>query len=294
MYVHAWEPLSQLAVGDAAAVPNWIEPTTRTDSSAKTHQARNTRPPCDPYPSDAQGTPVCVLRREECSLFAAVAGLSQADGPLPAVIDRLLRFVVLPISCIVAAGSPLASASSGHDVSSAGAGSQPVTMRAGDQIVVTGSRLRCAVSTASSASHPPTLVCGVGDVQSPLPGTYAFAIADKAALVIKSSATRQPELVLEEAEPTAKGTFQIASGRAAATLKVSPGAILLVGGSDILCAVSSQAGTPTLTCGLAAGGAGTFIIGSYVGVISERLALLSKLLSSDKFVTVFSKTQPAR
>jgi hypothetical protein len=168
-------------------------------------------------------------------------------------------------------------------------------MRAGDQIVVTGSQLRCVVSTASSASHPPTLVCGVGDVQSPLPGTYAFAIADKAALVIKSSAARQPELVVQEAEPAPKGMlFPVASSRAAATLKVGPGAILLVGGSDVLCSVSSQAGTPTLTCGLAAGGSGTFIIGSYVGVISQHLALLSKLLSPDRFDTVFSKTQPAR
>jgi hypothetical protein len=166
-------------------------------------------------------------------------------------------------------------------------------MRAGDEIVVTGTQLRCVVSTASSASHPPTLVCGVGDVQSPSPGTYAIAIADTGALVIKSSATRQPQLVVQEQEPTPKGAlFPVAANRAAATLKVSPGTILLVGGSDVLCSVSSQAGAPTLTCGLAAGGSGTFIIGSYVGVISQRLALLSKLLSPDKFDTVFSKSQP--
>ncbi len=151
------------------------------------------------------------------------------------------------------------------------------------------------VSTASSASHPPTLVCGVGDVQSPLPGTYAFAIADRAALVIKSSAARQPELAVQEAEPTPKGAlFRFTSSRAPATFKVGIGTILLVGGSDVLCSVSSQTGTPTLTCGLAAGGSGTFIVGSYVGVISQRLALLSKLLSSDTFDTIFSKAQPAR
>ena len=236
----------------------------------------------------------CGASRIWVASFASVAALSEANGFLPPVTDRLMRFVVLPMCCLFVVGSPLASASSGHDVSSSSAESGPVRLRAGDQIVVTGSQLRCVVSTASSASHPPTLVCGVGDVQSPLPGTYAFAIADKAALVIKSSAARKPELVVQEAEPTPKGAlFPVASSRAAATLKVGPGAILLVGGSDVLCSVSSQTGTPTLTCGLAASGSGTFIIGSYVGVISQRLALLSKLLSPTKFDTIFSKTQPA-
>jgi hypothetical protein len=224
-----------------------------------------------------------------------VAGFLQANGFLSAVSDRLMRFVLLSLGCVLAGGSALASASSGHAVSGNISEAGPVTLRAGDQIVVTGSPLRCAVSTASSASHPPTLVCGVGDVQSPLPGTFALAIADKAALVIKSSATRQPELVVQEAEPTPKSAlFPVASSREAATLKVGLGAILLVGGSDVLCSVSSQARTPTLTCGLAAGGSGTFIIGSYVGVISDRVALLTRLLSPDKFDTIFSKAQPTR
>jgi hypothetical protein len=202
--------------------------------------------------------------------------------------------LVFLLCCVFGASGPLASASSRHDVTSTAAPSQPVTMRAGDQIVVTGSQLRCVVSTTSGASHPPTLVCGVGDVQSPLPGTYVFAIADTAALVIKSSASRQPELVVQEAEPTPKGMpFPATSRRAAVTLRTGPGAILLLGGSDVLCSVSLQKGTPTLTCGLAAGGSGTFIIGSYVGVISQRLAVLAKLLSSDKFDTVFSKNQPS-
>lgn len=205
-----------------------------------------------------------------------------------------MRFAVLPMCCVIAAGAPIASASAGRDVSSNTAVSGPVTLRAGDQIVVSGSQVRCTVSTASSASHPPTLVCGVGDVQSPLPGTFAFAIADKAALVIKSSAARQPELVVQEAEPTPNRVpFPVASRRSAATLKVGRGAILLVGGSDVLCAVSSQSKAPTMTCGLAAGGSGTFIIGSYVGVISQRVALLTKLLAGGRFDTIFSKPQPA-
>ena len=223
-----------------------------------------------------------------------MAGLSKVNDLVPASTDRLVRFVVLAMCSVVAGGTSIASASSGHVLSRNIAESGPVTLRAGDQVVVTGSRLRCAVSTALSASHPPTLVCGVGDVQSPMPGTFALAIADKAALVIKSSATRQPELVVQEAEPRPKGAlFPVASRRAAATLKVSPGAILVLGGSDVLCSVSTQSQTPTMTCGLAAGGSGTFITGSYVGVISQRVALLTKLLPQDKFDTIFSRAQPA-
>ena len=167
-------------------------------------------------------------------------------------------------------------------------------MRKGDEITVTGSRLRCAVSTASGASHPPTLVCGIGDIQSPLPGTYAFAIADTGAIVIKSSPTRQPLLVAREGEPTPPTPlFPAAAKRAATTLKVGVGALLLVGGSDILCSVSSQSDTPTLTCGLAAAGSGTFLVGSYVGVISQRVAVLTRLLTKTSFHTVFSEPQPA-
>ena len=52
-------------------------------------------------------------------------------------------------------------------------------------------------------------------------------------------------------------------------------------------------GTPTLACGLAAGGSGTFVVGSYVGVISQKVALLTRLLAGDKLDPVVSEKQPA-
>ena len=174
----------------------------------------------------------------------------------------------------------------------AGSAAGPVTLRTGDRLVVAGSKLQCAVSTESSASHPPTLVCGVGDVQSPLPGTYALAFADEAVLVIKSSASRQPVLVTRKAQPSAPSGVPAVS-RKATTITVRSGALLLLGGSDILCSVSPQDGTPTLACGLAAGGSGTFVVGSYVGVISQKVALLTRLLAGDKLDPVVSEKQPA-
>lgn len=159
--------------------------------------------------------------------------------------------------------------------------------------MVSGSKLQCVVSTATSASHPPTLVCGVGDLQSPLPGTFALAFADSGVLMIKSSHAREPELVVKKTQPESTQPSFPAVTRAAKTFAVRPGVILLLGGSNVLCSVSSQAGTPTLTCGLAAGGSGTFVLGSYVGIISSRLALLTKLLAGDKFQRVVSEQQPA-
>jgi hypothetical protein len=193
---------------------------------------------------------------------------------------------VLAIACPVAATTP--ARSTGREPHAL----KPITLQPGDQLVVTGSRLRCIVSTAASAAHPPTLVCGVGDVQSPLPGTFAFGIADAAVLVLKATSSRQPQLVVEKDEPSTNGALFPAANRAERSYKIGPGTILLLGGSDVLCSVSSQKGTSTLTCGLAAGGSGTFIIGSYVGVISQRLAVLSKLLPNNKVETIVAKTQP--
>lgn len=197
---------------------------------------------------------------------------------------------LLVVACVF---SPAGAASTREAVQRDVGASEPVTLRAGDELVVSGTHLHCAVSTASGAPHPTTIVCGEGDLESPLPGTYAFALADQAALVIKSSATRQPELVIREAQPAESRATPASPRRSARTVSVRPGAIVLIGGSDVLCAVSSQAGTPTLTCGLAAGGSGTFIIDSYVGVLSERYALLTQLLSNSTFRSVVSRTQPA-
>src|SRR5579864_8306539 len=123
-----------------------------------------------------------VQRRCEVAnlvVSASLGGSSQAMRLSVVLRGRSGRLVVLPACGILAAGGPLVATSSGRFDSRSATRSSPVTLRAGDQVVVSGSKLRCAVSTAASASHPLTLICGIGDLQSPLPGTYAFAIADQ-------------------------------------------------------------------------------------------------------------------
>jgi hypothetical protein len=168
----------------------------------------------------------------------------------------------------------------------------PITLRAGDRVEIAGTSIQCAVSTESGASSPLTMVCGVCSLQSPNPGTFALAFADSAAVVIKSSATRRPELVLRKSQPTAPTSFPTSSRGASSLFHVKSGELLVVGGTDVLCGVSLQSGAPALTCGLAAGGNGTFVIGSYVGVLSERVALLDELLAGGHFATVLSRAQP--
>jgi hypothetical protein len=204
----------------------------------------------------------------------------------------MIQGLALPVLLALPVGAPLAAAAPVRITGAEASAARSITLRTGDQLVVTGSKLRCIVSTAASASHPPTLVCGVGDVQSPLPGTYAFGIADAASLVLKATATRQPTLVVEKDEPSTNGASFPAVSRPTKKYTVAPGTIVLLGGSDVLCSVSSQGGASTLTCGLAAGGSGTFIVGSYVGVISQRLAVLSKLLPNNKVETIVARTQP--
>jgi hypothetical protein len=193
------------------------------------------------------------------------------------------------LTALLLASAVGASAANRYTARAAG----PLAVGPGEQIAVAGSKLRCVVSTASSASHPPTVVCGLGDLQAPLPSTYAFGIADKAAIVLRSSASRQPVLVVERAEPAPGRGFATVTHAGTRTVEVHPGAILLVGGSDVLCSVSTEQGGTAVTCGLAAGGSGTFVVDSYVAVISERVALLVKLLAGNKFMTVAAEKQPA-
>ena len=168
----------------------------------------------------------------------------------------------------------------------------PVLLRPGDKVVVRGSELRCAVSTASATTSPRTILCGKGDVQSPAPGTYVLAFADAAALVIRSSSKRQPQLVVQKTQPGTSLTTKESTRASGKTFTVNPDTLLVLGGTDVVCDVTTESGAPALTCGLFAGGKGTFIVGSYVGVLSDKVALLSQLLAGNKVKTVFSHAQP--
>ena len=169
----------------------------------------------------------------------------------------------------------------------------PVTLAAGDRVVVTGSRLACAVSAGSGAANPTTIVCGEGNIASPSPGTYAFALADAAALVLKSSGSGQPVLVARKQQPTASGRpFPVSTRSVSQSVRVTVGTVFVVGGTDVLCAVTKQSGAPAITCGLATR-TGIFVVGSYAAVLSKRLVVLSRLLPHDVPKTITVVAQPA-
>src|SRR5579862_2573407 len=136
---------------------------------------------------------------------------------------------------VTAIGTP--SAVAGHAGAAAGA---PVLLRPGDKVVVRGSQLRCAVSTASSTTSPRTILCGKGDVQSPAPGTYVLAFADAAALVIRSSPKRQPQLVAQKRQPSTTLTTKQSSRPSGKTFTVSPDTLLVLGGTDVVCDVTTE------------------------------------------------------
>lgn len=174
-----------------------------------------------------------------------------------------------------------------------GLAAAPVTLAAGDRLVVTGSRLACAVSTGSGAANPTTIVCGEGNIASPSPGTYAFALADAAALVLKASVSGQPVLVVRKQQPTASSRpFPLSTRSASQSVRVGVGGVFVVGGTDVLCAVTKQSGAPAITCGLAAG-SGTFVAGSYAAVLSKRLVVLTRLLPHGALKTITVVSQPA-
>jgi hypothetical protein len=156
-----------------------------------------------------------------------------------------------------------------------------VLLRGGDQVVVGGTHLRCAVSSAL----PRTIACGIGDSRNPFAGTYGVAVADQAALFLKASATRQGVLVLREAQPRVSvSSFAAATGKPR-TLTVKVGTALTVAGTHVLCAVTFAEKMSAVTCGLTAANSGVFIPGTYAGVVTARYAILLKKLPGDRVKT---------
>ncbi len=162
-----------------------------------------------------------------------------------------------------------------------------VRLHAGDLVAVSGTRIRCAVSSAL----PRTIVCGLGSAQKPSVGSFGVAVADQAALLLKAAASG-PVLVLREAEPKVSiSSFPAAAGRPR-TLTVKTGTALVVAGSHVMCDVITSQGVIAVICGLTASNSGVFIPGTYLGVITPREAVLWKKLPGDKVKTVISRKQP--
>jgi len=162
-----------------------------------------------------------------------------------------------------------------------------VRLHAGDQVAVSGTHIRCSVSSGL----PRTIACGLGNARSPFVGSYGVAVADQAVLLLRAAQTA-PVLVLRETQPKVNVSAFPAVQGAPRTLTVKVGTALTVAGSHVFCAVITSQRTTAVVCGLTASNSGVYITGTYLGVITPRQAVLWKKLPGDKVKTVISRKQP--
>ncbi len=164
-------------------------------------------------------------------------------------------------------------------------------LAAGDQVAIAGTTLRCSVSSAGG--NPTTIVCGEGSSSGPRAGTFAFAVADAALVVLKASPTSTPVEVARKAQPPVVGAAYpgVVGGGRSLTARV--GTAMTVAGTHIFCAVTKLSSRPYVTCG-PADGTGMFLRRSFVGVVSETELLVVRKLAQDRTKTVFSRRQPPR
>jgi hypothetical protein len=157
----------------------------------------------------------------------------------------------------------------------------------GAQMTVAGTKLHCAVSAGGG---PTTIVCGAGSVQSPRPGSYSFAVANTALLVLKASQSSTPSQVKREPEPPGSGgTYP--GPATGGTFRASVGTVATVGGTHIFCEVERLQGKTYVTCGPADGSA-QFFVKSYVGSVSEQDIFVVRKLDQKRTKTVFEHKQP--
>ncbi len=190
----------------------------------------------------------------------------------------LLVGVTTGLSAAVATGAP-----SSLDLT----GNKLLRLGAGDRLTVKGTSLHCAVS----AKPPATIVCGEGSAQSPRAGSYAFAVADTALLVLKATSSSTPTQVRREPEPHGPGATYPGPPAGGRSLSASVGTIATVGGTHIFCAVERLQGTTYVTCGPANGSA-IFFPKSYVGAVSEQDLFVIRKLDQKRTKTVFRHRQP--
>jgi hypothetical protein len=201
-----------------------------------------------------------------------------------------VRFVVL-----VFVVAPIVGMSVAVPVRAASRTSREVVVRlnAGDLVAVSGTHLRCVVSS----SLPRTIVCGLGDTQKPFAGSYGFAVADRAALFLKASASRQqPELVLRRTQPTLVGASFPSTHGVPRTRTVRLGTALEVSDTHIACLVMrrppDRQGLAAVTCGLHTTNSDVFVYGSYLGTVTSRYASLQEKPGLYQLRTVIRRTQP--
>ncbi len=155
-------------------------------------------------------------------------------------------------------------------------------------MTVTGTALHCAVSASGG---PTTIVCGEGSGQSPRAGSYGFAVADTALLVLKASASSTPQQVKREPEPAGSGATFPGPATTGKQFRAVVGTVATVTGTHIFCAVERLQAKTYVTCGPADGSA-RFFVKSYVGAVSEHDIFVIRKLDQKRTKTVFQHLQP--
>jgi len=163
-----------------------------------------------------------------------------------------------------------------------------IALRAGDQVAVRGTDVRCAVSP----TLPRAIACGIENAQNLIAGSYGVTVADTAALFLKVSAAGRPVVALAERQPKLFGrAFPSSSGpRRLFTVRV--GTALLVSGTHIACAVTNVPRTVGVTCGVTVPGSRGFVTGTYGGSVTSQFALLARKLSGSRAKTLIERKQP--
>ena len=187
--------------------------------------------------------------------------------------------------CLVAV---LAAAGGAAQPSGARSGGKLLRLAPGDQVAVPGTSLRCAVSASSG---PTTIVCGVGTAQSPRAGSYSFAVADTALLVLKASATSTPVQVKRVPEPAGPSATYPGPATGGKTYSAPVGTVATVGGTHIFCAVERLQGKTYVTCGPADGSA-RFFVKSYIGAVSEKDLVVIRKLDQKRTAMILTRHQP--
>jgi len=197
----------------------------------------------------------------------------------------VIRLVVLALACVIGvAALGLPGAAQGRSARRAAA----VALRAGDQVAVRGTSVRCAVSP----TLPRAIACSLVNGQSLVARSYGVTIADTAALFLGVSASGRPGIVLSERQPKLFGrAFPNASGKRR-LLTVGAGTALLVSGTHIGCAVTNVPRALGITCGVTVPGSAGFVPGTYGGVVTSQYALLARKQGGNKAKTLIERKQP--
>lgn len=197
------------------------------------------------------------------------------------------RIATAATACLVAALAVTAVAAAAQSTGER-SGGKLLRLGAGDQMTVSGTSLHCAVSAAGG---PTTIVCGEGSGQSPKAGSYAFAVADAALLVLKASASSTPQQIKREPEPAGAGATFPGPATTGKNFKAVVGTVATVTGTHIFCAVERLQAKTYVTCGPADGSA-RFFVKSYVGAVSEHDIFVIRKLDQKRTKTVFQHQQP--